>query len=311
MSTAESKLMNHPSNHHHHHRVPLGSISLSQVIDIDREAFGVHDIFPDAHIDDLAQVAHRIGQRHVDLASGSVCLSFYSTVARIGDKIAVIDTCCGNDKERPGRMGWHRRQGDYLAQLAAQGIRPEDVDIVMCTHLHADHVGWNTRLENGHWVPTFPNARYVFAEQEYAYWLEQHKAAESATPILYGSFVDSVLPVIDSGQAQLVHDGYSPLTGVHIEVAPGHTPGAALIHLEDDGQRAVVCGDLLHHPLQLLRPEVSTRFCVDPETARRTRKRLLHEVADTDTLLVPGHFLPPSIGKVARDGDAYRFIAAA
>jgi len=297
----------HSTNHTH---LSLGRIRLSQVVDIDCEAFGLHDIFPDANFSDLRQVADRIDKRHVDMSTGSVCLSFYSTIARIGDKIAVIDTCCGNDKQRPDRLGWHQRKGDYIAQLALQGIRPEDVDLVMCTHLHADHVGWNTKLENGKWVPTFPNARYVFAEQEYAYWLEQHQVNRASKPILYGSFADSVLPVIDSGQAQLVHDGHSPLTGVHIEVAPGHTPGAALIHLDDDGKRAVVCGDLLHHPLQLLRPEVSTRFCVDPEAARQTRKRLLSQVANTNTLLVPGHFLPPSIGTVATDGSAYRFVPA-
>ncbi|KAB7623337.1 MBL fold metallo-hydrolase [Alkalilimnicola sp. S0819] len=288
----------------------LGAAQLRQLVDIPCERFGLHDIFPDAAPEDLAAVARRIGERHVDLEQGALCLSFYSTVARIAGKTVVIDTCCGNDKERPARPGWHRRQGDYLEQLAAQGVRPEDVDLVMCTHLHADHVGWNTRLENGRWVPTFPNARYVFAKREYDYWLDEHRAAGPEGNILYGSFRDSVLPVIDSGQAELVADGHSPLAGVHLEIAPGHTPGAALIHLESEGARAVVCGDLLHHPLQLLRPEVSTRFCVDPEGARRTRQRVLAELAGTETWVVPGHFLPPSIGRIERDGDAYAFLAA-
>lgn len=288
----------------------FGKATLQQLVDINLERFALNDIFPDAYAEDLQAVARLIGQRHVELTSNSLCLSFYSTIAKIGGKTIVIDTCCGNNKERPDRLGWHRRQGNYLKQLAIQGIQPEDVDIVMCTHLHADHVGWNTRLENGKWIPTFPNARYVFAEKEYKYWLDQHRNNTQEKPILYGSFADSVLPVVEADQALLVEDGYSPITGIHLEIAPGHTPGAAIIHLEDGADKAIVCGDLIHHPLQLLRPEVSTRFCVDPDAARHTRQRLLDTVADTKTLLVPGHFLPPSIGYVIRQDKAYGFVAA-
>lgn len=287
-------------------RVDLGGATLTRIVDIESMPFSAFDIFPQARPEDVRVTGERLGPRFVDTSTMELQLSFYSTLVRVGGRNVLIDTCCGNHKERPARPGWHHRDGPYLENLAAAGLRPEDIDAVMCTHLHADHVGWNTRLDNGRWVPTFPNAEYVFAEAEYAYWLRRHEDAPADQPILYGSFGDSVLPVVDTGQARMVEDGASPLAGVHLELVPGHTPGMAVIHVDGTSRNAVVCGDIIHHPLQLDHPHLSTAFCVDPDLGRRNRLALMERLAGTSTVVVPGHFPAPVFGCLERDGKGYR-----
>src|SRR6202048_4713567 len=142
----------------------------------------------------------------VDPASGLLVFAFHSTVIRTPRATILVDTCSGNDKERPHKLRYHRKNWPYLANLAAAGFMPEDIDYVLCTHLHADHVGWNTRLVGGRWVPTFPNARYLFARREWENWREAElRAAYTTDP----NYEDSLLPVMDSGQAELVATDYA------------------------------------------------------------------------------------------------------
>jgi len=180
---------------------------------------------------------------------------------KTGRHTILIDSCLGNDKERPTRPQFHRLRTPYIADLARAGIRVEDVDYVMCTHLHWDHVGWNTRLDNGRWVPTFPNARYVMARREFAHWEAVHQRGEE-TPHRT-AFEDSVLPVVRTGQSVLVDDDYALEDGLWFEGAPGHTPGNVVIHARSAGATAVFMGDVIHHPLQLLKAGV-----VDPRLQR-------------------------------------------
>jgi glyoxylase-like metal-dependent hydrolase (beta-lactamase superfamily II) len=175
----------------------------------------------------------------------------------------------------------------------------------MCTHLHADHVGWNTRLLNGRWVPTFPNARYIMAETEFRYW--QERVAREGPALNHGAFADSVLPVIASGQADLVSMDHRVSAGVQFEPAPGHTPGSVLIHIEDGGCHGVCTGDILHHPLQLDHPEMPSGYCEDPAASARVRVKLCEDYADTRTRILTAHFPDPSSGFIRRDGRRYRF----
>ena len=290
-------------------RCDLGAIRIDRIVDLDRTPFSVFDIYPDAQPASFPALAARLPRDVVDVANAALLLSFHSLLIRVDGLNILVDTCCGDHKERPQRPAWHRRQGPYLANLAAAGVSVEDIDIVMCTHLHADHVGWNTRLENGRWVPTFPNARYLFSEIEYCHWEAQHTLADAASPILYGSFADSVLPVMKSGQAELVGDRHRAHPKVELLAAPGHTPGNLLIRLAGDDREAVLCGDVLHHPIQLLQPLWSTRFCADPQRSRQTRLALLDEVADRGDAVLPAHFRSPWVGRVVRDGSVYRFEA--
>ena len=168
----------------------------------------------------------------------------------------------------------------------------------MCTHLHTDHVGWNTRLQDGSWVPTFPNANYVFHKIEYNFWEEEHQAQEWARD----AFQDSVLPVVESGKALLVAGDHEIDNGVWLEHTPGHTPGAVCLHVEKGGDHGVFCGDLMHHPLQVPESQWSTIFCEDPDLSRETRMAFVERYAETDTMVLPCHFAGNGGGHIVRGG---------
>src|SRR3954467_15399205 len=216
----------------------------------------------------------------------------------------LIDTCVGNDKPRPARPFWNMMKTDRFEKgLAATGLGVGDIDFVMCTHLHVDHVGWNTRLENGRWVPTFPKARYVFAKQEFDHWSEQNAKAEVPP------FADSVLPVVEAKRHELVGNDHQIGDHVRILPTPGHTPGHIAITMGRGKDEAVFSGDLMHSPLQALYPELSVKFDLDQARAATTRRSFLERYCDTDTLCCTAHFPSPSVGKIRRKGSG--FVCAA
>jgi glyoxylase-like metal-dependent hydrolase (beta-lactamase superfamily II) len=186
-----------------------------------------------------------------------------------------------------------------MRALAVAGVSVDDIDYVMCTHLHVDHVGWNTRLENGRWVPTFPNARYLFARDEFDYWTEQH----AKTPI--APFGDSVLPVVEAKQAEIVNNDFEIGDHARILPTPGHTPGHVAFAFGRGKDSAVVAGDLMHSPLQARYPQLSAKFDVDGTQAATTRRNFLERYCDTDTLCCTAHFPSPSTGKIRRWGDGF------
>lgn len=233
-------------------------------------------------------------------------LAFQSYVVRTPHHTILVDTCIGNDKPRPGRDKWHMKTDDtYMRALNAAGLRLEDIDFVMCTHLHVDHVGWNTRLDNGRWVPTFPNARYVFAKSEFDYWTGQNAKAPVAP------FGDSVLPVVAAQKADIVRDDFRIGDHVRLMPTPGHTPGHVAIAFGRGRDDAVMTGDLIHSPLQARYPELSAKFDVDPAQAASTRRSFLEHYCDSDTLCCFAHFPSPSAGRVKRWGDGFRCDAFA
>jgi glyoxylase-like metal-dependent hydrolase (beta-lactamase superfamily II) len=231
-------------------------------------------------------------------------LCFQSYVVKTPHHTILIDSCIGNDKPRPQRPKWNMKTDDtYLRALGAAGFSPDDIDFVMCTHLHVDHVGWNTRLENGRWVPTFPKARYVFAKQEFDHWSAQNAKTEIPP------FVDSVLPVVEANRHELVGNDHQIGDHVRILPTPGHTPGHIAVTMGRGKDDAVFSGDLMHSPLQTLYPELSIKFDVDPARAATTRRSFLERYCDTDTLCCTAHFPSPSVGKIRRKGNA--FVCAA
>jgi glyoxylase-like metal-dependent hydrolase (beta-lactamase superfamily II) len=218
----------------------------------------------------------------------------------------LIDSCIGNDKPRPLRPKWNMKTDEtYMRALASAGFSVEDIDFVMCTHLHVDHVGWNTRLEAGCWVPTFPNARYVFAKTEFDYWAEQN----TKTPV--PPIVDSVLPVVEAGQAEIVRNDYEIGDHLRILPTPGHTPGHVAFALGRGRDDAVFSGDLMHSPLQTRHPELSVKFDVDQEEAATTRRNFLERYCDSETLCCTAHFPSPSSGKIRRRGAGFACEAVA
>lgn len=231
-----------------------------------------------------------------------VLMSFHSYVIRTGRHVILVDGCVGNDKERPLRPVWHRQQAPFLQRLAAAGVKPEEITLVFCTHLHADHVGWNTKLVNGRWVPTFPNARYLFGRTEYEHWEKLHRAGEKPN---HDSFADSVLPVMEAKQADLVASDHEIDHGLHLEAAPGHTPGTCLLHARNKNEHGVFSGDVIHTPVQLADPGLSSRFCADSIQSAETRRALCERYAGTPTVLYTGHFPAPSATRIVRSANSF------
>jgi glyoxylase-like metal-dependent hydrolase (beta-lactamase superfamily II) len=245
---------------------------------------------------------------YFDIAAHTFPCVFQTFVIRHGRTTILVDTCIGNDKERPDFPLAHRLRNPYLERLAAAGCRPEDVDIVLCTHFHVDHVGWNTRLDNGRWVPTFPKARYIFSREEYARYAPENRTRQP--PPFLDVFEDSVLPVIEAGQAEFI----SGVSAVHELLtaypAPGHTPGHIAIRAGRAPETGIFLGDIIHNPIQIAEPDLNSAFCENPAQARASRRRLLEEAAAENHLLVPGHFCAPYIGRVRPSGAGFRFYGA-
>jgi glyoxylase-like metal-dependent hydrolase (beta-lactamase superfamily II) len=237
--------------------------------------------------------------------------SVHSWLIRTPRHTILLDCCAGNHKERPGFARFHQLDTPYLARLRAAGVEPEEIDIVLCTHLHSDHVGWNTMLRDGRWVPTFPNARYLFSRAENDYGDPRRNPAADADPQRSNAYRDSVLPVIETGQAVLLDGAHAIDDTMLVEPAPGHTVGHVVLKLVDQGERALFSGDAIHHPLQVYVPNWNSCFCEIPDEARATRHRLLGDCAEHGALLFPIHFGAPHVATIAREGDAFklRFVA--
>ena len=266
--------------------------------------FNAAKFFPDWDPAVLQQHGGWLLPDHYDPASGRLKLSVHSWLLSVGGKRILIDACVGNHKPRAGRPMWDQLQTPWLERLAAAGARPEQVDMVMCTHLHVDHVGWNTRLENGRWVPTFPNARYVFSTQDYEHYLAIDRDAEKG-PANMGSFRDSVLPVVEAGLAQMVSGAATLDEHLAVDPAPGHTPGTIAIKFESNGERALFCGDILHHALQVYHPEWNSFACADAQNARASRRKALEDCA-AGALLMPAHFGAPFVCRIEAKGGGFR-----
>jgi glyoxylase-like metal-dependent hydrolase (beta-lactamase superfamily II) len=236
-----------------------------------------------------------------DETTGDLGSRIGTWVVRTPEHLVLIDTGVGNDKHREPNPLWHLRRGTFLDDLAAAGVRPEQVDYVVITHMHVDHVGWNTRLVDGRWVPTFPNARYVFAGEEWSFW--KHESARGGDE--YACIDDSVLPIVASGRAMLVDDRHEIDRWLRLEPSVGHTPGHVSVRLSTQAGQAVFSGDLMHRVVQVAEPQWSSRFCYDGKQAATTRRDFLERHADTGTLILAAHF--PRPGVVVREQGGLRF----
>lgn len=285
----------------------IGDFTVDRVVELEFPAFVAREFFPACTAEELADGKARLG--NLISADDKLRMSFHTFILRTPKHTILIDTCCGNHKPRPARADFDMIQTTYLADLAAAGVKPEQVDYVMCTHLHWDHVGWNTRLLDGRWVPTFPNAKYIIAKHEYDHWDAMYaKGDRSNMHVL--SFEDSVLPIKRAEQAVLVADDFELEKGLWLEPCPGHTPGLVLINVEGGGQRGVFTGDAIHHQLQLLHPHLSCRADTDMAQSARTRRALMEKHAESGAVIMPAHFPMPTAGRIVRDGSAFGFNGA-
>lgn len=282
----------------------IGNATIEKVEEIGGPGFPAQRMFPQFNQQAFDAQKGWMQPEHVAGDGDRLVMSIHTWIVRTPRHTILIDTCLGNHKQR-ANPGWNNLDTPFLARLKACGCAPESVDFVMCTHLHVDHVGWNTRLENGRWVPTFPNAKYLFAKREYAHW-ESERRTHDAAGVNGGSFDDSVLPVVDAGKAVMIDSDHQPDPLLTIKDYPGHTPGSIAINLKDGGRQATFSGDIMHHPIQVYHPDWSSQFCWDPAQAARSRRKLLEDCVESNALLCPAHFSGASAGYIRPHGDAFR-----
>lgn len=232
------------------------------------------------------------------------CVSAIQTwVLQSAGRTILVDTGVGNDKDRPDSPVWSRLDTGFLDNLAAAGVQPEDVDVVINTHLHVDHVGWNTRLDGRTWVPTFPNATYLMTQRDFDFWNPANRTTRRTGG--RNVFEDSVAPIHEAGLAHLWDDTYQIDENLRLDLAPGHTPGSSVLTLASGGDRALFVGDLVHTALQIVEPEINSCFCVDPVESRATRHKLLGRAAEDNALFFPAHLGGHGAAEVIRDGSKF------
>lgn len=285
-------------------RFDVGTARIDRVVEFEEPLLDPLEIYRDASAADIAAQLSWLAPRFYDPATRLLITPIQGFVVRVRGKVIVVDTCAGDCKNRK-RPHFHQQRRDWRGKIAALGIAPENVDYVLNTHFHVDHVGWNTQLEDGRWVPAFPRARYLFTREEYDYW----RGAEGAKAMQRtGDYiVDSVEPIVEVGLADFVPMDYRLFPELSLIPAAGHTPGFVCVDIRSSGERLVIAADLVHSPLQCVYPEWSTHFCADPLGSTRTRIRLLSEWAKSRTPMLPTHFASPSAGIVERNNGAFAF----
>lgn len=288
------------------HSLHIGPYRIHRIADMDRVKWPATAMFRAMTGDALVRAAANTPAGMIDVAEEGLLLSFNSYVIETPEALVLVDAGIGNDKDRPDRPRWHKRTSKFLDALAAMSFTPERFDIVINTHLHADHVGWNTVLKDGAWVPAFPRARYVTPEGELAHWGKLYETQGVET--LHGAYADSVAPLVERGRLETVATPSEIAPGISLEPAHGHSPGMAVVRLKAEGTEVLFLADAVHHPLQLSDTETTSNFCQDPAMANATRRRLLDDCVARGTIVAPYHFPTPVFGRFERAGAGYTYV---
>ena len=290
-------------------KIQVGNIEVSQIVETEAPFKAPLEFFPECTTDMLDTQKSWLQPRFLDPVSGQLIFAIQSYLLQTKHHNILIDSCVGEHKTRAYSPDWNLRSNtSYLARLAATGLSPDSIDYVLCTHLHPDHVGWNTKLVDGRWVPTFRNAKYLFSKTEHEFW--KTKSLKHPTKYDDGCFQDSVLPIEEAGQALIVPDNHSLNDEVALSPSPGHTPGHTSVTLQSNGEHAVFSGDLMHSVLQCVYPDLVSQACFDKELARQTRKRFLQLACESQTQVFTAHFPSPSNGYIKPSGETYSFVYA-
>jgi glyoxylase-like metal-dependent hydrolase (beta-lactamase superfamily II) len=275
----------------------VGKVKITKVVELETVG-STRFILPLASNEEIRKLPWLIP--HFATEEGRLKMSIHALVVETPARRIVVDTGLGNDKQGRNVPTWNDRKGPFLDTMTAAGFPPDSIDTVLCTHLHVDHVGWNTRLENGRWVPTFANARYIFGKIEYEHWRDHSDAADKAAV-----FNDSVKPIVEAGKADLVASDAAIADEITLIPTPGHSPGHMSVHIRSGGETGLLTGDVAHHPCQMAHLGWSSTADSDSHQSAVTRRELFARFADTPTLVIGGHF---GAGHLKRDGEAFKFI---
>ena len=274
----------------------IGDVTVTRVVEIEATG-GMSRVIPDAKRERLKEIPWMYP--HFADENGRMRGAIHALIVEAPDRTIMVDTCVGNDKER-GNPAWNQLQTAFLDDMEKAGYVLDAIDNVLCTHLHIDHVGWNTMLVDGKWVPTFPKARYLIGQVEFAHWQVDTDLDQTAV------MADSVLPVFDANLVDLVETDHQISDEISLMPTVGHTPGHVSVMIKSNGEEAMITGDFIHHPCQFAHPEWSSSFDTDPVQSAQTRREVFDKYADTPTLIIGTHFATPTAGHLKRDGDAYR-----
>jgi glyoxylase-like metal-dependent hydrolase (beta-lactamase superfamily II) len=276
----------------------VGDVTVTKVVELEVTG-GTRFLLPQATREEILPIAWL--RPHFADEEGRLRMSIHSFIVETPDRRIVVDTCLGNDKKQRRIPHWNDRDGPFLADLAAAGFPAESIDTVLCTHLHVDHVGWNTRLVNGKWVPTFPRAQYLMGRAEYEHW-----RSVKDRPDMENIMADSVTPIVEAGLATMVETNARICEEISLVPTLGHTPGHVSVMIQSNGEQALITGDFMHHPCQIARPEWSTLADSDPDQGIETRRRMFQRLAGTPVLIIGTHFAGATAGRLVADGGGYR-----
>jgi glyoxylase-like metal-dependent hydrolase (beta-lactamase superfamily II) len=278
----------------------VGVVTITKIVEIEG-AGGTKFLLPQASPDRVREMDWLIPRYATE--EGKLRMAIQSYVVEAGKRKIIVDTCLGNDKQGRHIPIWNNLNTPYLFKLTEAGFPPDKIDLVLCTHLHVDHVGWNTRLVNGEWVPTFPNALYLFGKTEYDHWSSPDVSEEQRNV-----FADSVKPILDAGRADLIASDAQLMDEVSVIPTPGHSPGHMSIRIHSEGEEAILLGDVAHHPVQFEQLGWSSTFDSDPAASAKMREELFGKLAGTKVRVFGGHFDP---GYIVREGKAFRLMETA
>lgn len=285
-------------------RLEAGPVAVTCIPEPGSIVWPARAMFADLSKEDLERAKPHVPAETIEPETGSLRLNFNVYLIEAPGLVALIDAGVGNHKERPDRPAWHRRGAPFLETLAALSIKPGDVDLMVTTHLHADHVGWNTVWTGSAWRPTFPNARYVVPRAELAFWTAR-AAMEGPESLLHGAYADSILPIIESVGYEAIESPGEIAPGLRYEPAPGHTDGMSVVRLATGADEVLFVADVMHHPLQMADIDIVSNFCIRPDQARATRRRIMSEAAESGCVVAPYHFPVPVFGHVVQDESAF------